>query len=59
MFKVEVIADSSGKWVGNQILHDTREKAIEAAMDLYSRWMAVRQWRVVNAETGEVTDENK
>jgi hypothetical protein len=47
MFKVEVIADNSGEWVGNQKVYDTKELAEAAARDLESRWTAVRQWRVV------------
>lgn len=46
-FKVEVIADDSGKWVGNQLKFPTKEKAEEYARDLFSRWMAVKEWRVV------------
>lgn len=46
-FKVEVIADDSGQWVGNQLTFPTKEKAEEYARDLYSRWTAVREWRVV------------
>lgn len=47
MFKVEVIADSSGKWVGNGLTFDTKAQAEAYARDLASRWMAVREWRVL------------
>lgn len=49
MWKVEVIADSSGKWCGNAMRYDTKEEAEKAAFDLAMRWMAVRDWRVVEA----------
>lgn len=46
-FKVEVIADGSGVWCGNALTFATREEAERYAKDLYARWSAVRQWRVV------------
>jgi hypothetical protein len=51
MFKVEVIADSSGKWCGNALTFDTVEAAKEYGADLYSRWTLVQNWRVVEVET--------
>ena len=57
MFKVEVIADSSGTWCGNALTFTTREEAERYAKDLYARWSAVRQWRVV--ETVEANDASK
>jgi hypothetical protein len=51
MFKVEVIADNSGKWCGNGLTFETREAAEKYARDLFSRWTAVREWRVVTCET--------
>lgn len=50
MYKVEVIADSSGKWCGNGLTFDTKEAAEQYARDLFSRWTAVRDWRVVTTE---------
>jgi hypothetical protein len=49
-FKVEVIADNSGKWCGNGMRFHTPEQAEEHARDLRSRWLAVREWRVVPSE---------
>jgi hypothetical protein len=46
-FAVEVIADSSEEWVGNAIRFATQAEAEEYAKDLWSRWTAVRSWRVV------------
>jgi len=47
MWKVEVIADNSGKWCGNAMRYETKEEAETAAKDLASRWILVREWRVV------------
>jgi hypothetical protein len=47
-FKVEVVADNSGKWCGNARTFDTTEAAAEYAVDLASRWTLVQAWRVVD-----------
>ena len=47
MFKVEVIADNSGQWVGNRKVFATMDEAKAYAIDLEGRWTAVREWRVV------------
>ena len=49
-FAIEVIADNSGEWCGNGQVFDTKEQAEEYARDLMSRWMAVREWRVIEKE---------
>lgn len=49
-FKVEVIADSSGKWTSNLLRFATREEAEAYAKDLTWRWTSVREWRVVEVE---------
>lgn len=46
-FSVEVIADSSGEWCGNALTFPTCAAAEAYAKDLWSRWTAVRSWRVV------------
>ena len=48
-FKVEVIADSSGKWAGNELTFDTETEAEEYAKDLQFRWTSVREYRVIPA----------
>ena len=48
-FKAEVIADSSGTWAGNGLRFATRAEAEVYAKDLYSRWTAVKEWRVVES----------
>lgn len=49
-FKVEVIADSSGKWVGNAVRLATKEEAEAYGRDLAGRWMLVTERRVVESE---------
>jgi hypothetical protein len=52
---VEVIADDSGKWVGNRMRFATEPEALGYASNLYGRWTAVRQTRVVQTDEA-VTD---
>ncbi len=47
MYKVEVIADSSGNWCGNGLTFDTESDAEAYARELYYRWTLVQEWRVV------------
>ena len=49
-YKAEVIADSSGKWVGNALVFATEEEATIYVADLYSRWTLVRETRVVETD---------
>lgn len=51
-YRVEVIADSSGKWAGNGKVFESVTEAAAYARDLFYRWTLVREWRVVS-ETGE------
>ena len=46
-FKVEVIADASGKWTGNMMRFETQEAAIQYARDLSRRWTSVTAWQVI------------
>lgn len=46
-YKVEVIADNSGKWCGNGLRFLTLAEAEAYANSLFGRWMAVRETRVV------------
>lgn len=46
-YKAEVIADSTGTWCGNSLRFATHPEAEAYVSDLYSRWTAVRQTRVV------------
>lgn len=47
---MEVIADGSGKWCGNALVFATKEEAEAYAQDLFMRWTAVREKRVVETE---------
>ena len=49
-FKPEVIADASGKWVGNALRFATAEEASAYATHLMMRWFAVRDTRVVECD---------
>ncbi len=49
-YKAEVIADNSGQWVGNALRFATREEAEHYARDLFSRWMLVKETRVVESD---------
>lgn len=52
-FKVEVIADGSGKWCSNQRTFETEADATIYGRDLFHRWTAVREWRVVEVDIEE------
>jgi len=49
-FAPEVIADSSGKWCGNALRFPTHEEAEANVRDLFGRWMAVKETRVVESD---------
>jgi hypothetical protein len=49
-YKAEVIADDSGKWVGNGLRFRTEAEAKRYAKDLMFRWTSVRETRVVPSE---------
>ena len=54
MYKVEVLADNSGQYVGNGLKFDHVAQAEEYGIDLMSRWTLVRSWRVVETLTEKV-----
>jgi hypothetical protein len=49
-YRVEVIADNSGKWCSNQLTFETEAEAKVYAFDLMMRWTLVREIRVVEVE---------
>jgi hypothetical protein len=49
-WKVEVVADSTGKWCGNSLVFPTEEEALGYGNDLKSRWMSVRKYRAVESD---------
>jgi hypothetical protein len=48
-WKAEVIADGSGKWVGNALRFASRDEALGYVTDLGFRWSAVREGRAVES----------
>ncbi len=46
-FKIEVLAGSSYKWAGNDMVYGSFDKAKEEAINLASRWLLVTKARVV------------
>ncbi len=54
-YRVEVLADSSGKWAGNGLTFDSVADAVYYARDLASRWTLVTAWRVLNVR-GQVVE---
>lgn len=49
-WKPEVIADSSGEWVGNALRFATKKEAEDNVRDLANRWFLVTNTRVVESE---------
>jgi len=49
-YKPEVQTDASGNWYGNALRFATREEAEQNVADLMSRWLAVRETRVVESD---------
>jgi hypothetical protein len=49
-YKVEVVADDSGEWCGNELRFALKDEAEAYAADLSGRWLAVRAWRVVGSD---------
>jgi hypothetical protein len=58
-FMVEVQADNTGTWAGNNKQFDTFTEAELWGRDLAGRWMAVRKWRVVDAPEELNNEEGK
>ena len=49
-WKPEVVADSSGKFIGNSLRFATKQEAEDNVHDLMMRWYAVRETRVVEVD---------
>lgn len=49
-WKPEVIADNTGKWVGNALRFATREEAEANVKNLEARWLLVTATRVVECD---------
>jgi hypothetical protein len=46
-YKVEVLCYGETKWVSNNLTFETKEQAETYGADLFSRWTAVKEYRVV------------
>jgi hypothetical protein len=49
-FKPEVSTGNDPKFYGNALRFATKEEAEASAFDLAMRWLAVREWRVVESD---------
>ncbi len=49
-YKPQVQTDSTGTWYGNALRFETRAEAEANAANLAARWLAVRDWRVVECD---------
>tara|TARA_R100001530_G_scaffold58498_1_gene42475 strand:+ start:86 stop:283 length:198 start_codon:yes stop_codon:yes gene_type:complete len=49
-YKAEVKVASDPKWYSNALRFDTFKDAEEYAKDLFNRWLATTEWRVVKDE---------
>ena len=58
-FEVNTYGDAPGVYSSNAITYETSDEATEAAKNLFGRWTAVKLWRVVEVDTGKVTDTNE
>jgi hypothetical protein len=47
--EVQTFSCSSDSWSTNALRFDTAEKAVEHAQDLFSRWTAMKTWRIAIA----------
>jgi hypothetical protein len=57
-YRVKVIADSSGEFVGNGLTFASIEEAKKYGRDLAWRWTAVREWKVFEiTENGDLAIE--
>jgi hypothetical protein len=46
----EVVADSSGTWLGNALRFQTKEEAEASASDLQTRWILVTRTRAMPSD---------
>jgi len=49
-WKSDIIADASGEWTSNALRFATEAEARGYVEDLYNRWSAVRETRVVESD---------
>jgi hypothetical protein len=49
-WKPEVQTDDTGRWYSNSLRFATEQEAKDQVLDLYTRWLAVRETRVVESD---------
>ena len=47
-YKVEVQVHGDPKWYSNELTFETEDKATDYALNLFSRWTQVDEYRVVS-----------
>ena len=47
-YKAEVRVSNDVRWYSNALRFSSHEEAEEYAKDLFSRWLATTEWRVVD-----------
>lgn len=55
-YRVQVVADSSGEWVGNAMRYRSHDEADNAGKDLLCRWLLAQRYRVVPSDDQPNTD---
>lgn len=56
-YQIEVIADNSGRWIGNGLYFRTHDAAKQWGDELFMRWTLVRETRVVEVLAADVPPE--
>ena len=56
-YRIEVKVTNDSQWCGNAKTYKTKKAAIDAARDLFFRWLSTTNWRVIhNEKGGQVVD---
>ena len=58
MYRVQVktVSCADGVFTGNANVYKTKDAAIDAAKDLFSRWFAVEKWRVIDDNNKTISE---
>lgn len=49
-YKVEVLVAGGADWVNNALRFATREEAETYGIDLFRRWLLVKEWRIAESD---------
>ena len=49
-YKVEVLVSGETTWVSNALRFATTQEAEIYGKDLFSRWLAVKEWRITESD---------